>query len=198
MSSLNSQIRAIAMEMGADAVGFASISEVSDSEIARYKNWLSHGNHAGMSYLERYMEQRQHPQLLLPQASSVIILAVSYYPPQRQDPSAPKVAKYALGRDYHKVMKRLLLGLAERIHAEVAPHSFRAIVDTAPFWSVTGRRSRGLALSDIIATSLFRGGELHISWRIIDLIEVGKRAKLFPLLQRLPKVSKSMSYGGNH
>lgn len=121
------------MEMGADAVGFVPISVVSDSEIAVYKKWLSHGNHAGMTYLERYMEQRQHPQLLLPEASSVIILAVSYYPQQRQDPSAPQVAKYALGRDYHKVMKRLLLGLAERIHAEVAPHTFRAMVDTAPF-----------------------------------------------------------------
>ena len=128
------------MEMGADAVGFAPIAQVADSEIARYKNWLSHGNHAGMSYLERYMEQRQHPQLLLPQASSVIILAVSYYPPQRQDATAPKVAKYALGRDYHKVMKRLLLGLADRIHSEVAPHTYRAMVDTAPFleryWAV--------------------------------------------------------------
>lgn len=133
MKSLNSQIRTIAMEMGVDAVGFAPIAQVADSEIARYKNWLSHGNHAGMSYLERYMEQRQHPQLLLPQASSVIILAVSYYPPQRQDATAPKVAKYALGRDYHKVMKRLLLGLADRIHSEVAPHTYRAMVDTAPF-----------------------------------------------------------------
>ena len=132
-SQINSQIRTIAMEMGADAVGFAPIAQVADSEIAKYKNWLSHGNHAGMSYLERYMEQRQHPQLLLPQASSVIILAVSYYPPQRQDATAPKVAKYALGRDYHKVMKRLLLGLAERIHTEVAPHTYRAMVDTAPF-----------------------------------------------------------------
>ena len=132
-SQINSQIRTIAMEMGADAVGFAPIAQVADSEIARYKNWLSHGNHASMSYLERYMEQRQHPQLLLPQASSVIILAVSYYPPQRQDATAPKVAKYALGRDYHKVMKRLLLGLADRIHSEVAPHTYRAMVDTAPF-----------------------------------------------------------------
>lgn len=133
MNLLNSQIRAIAMEMGADAVGFAPISEVSDSEIAVYKKWLSHGNHAGMTYLERYIEQRQHPQLLLPEASSVIILAVSYYPPQTQDLSAPKVAKYALGRDYHKVMKRLLLDLAERIQSEVAPHTYRAMVDTAPF-----------------------------------------------------------------
>ena len=56
MSSLNSQIRAIAMEMGADAVGFVPISEVSDSEIAVFKNWLSHEKHAGMTYLERYME----------------------------------------------------------------------------------------------------------------------------------------------
>ncbi|OFO53447.1 epoxyqueuosine reductase [Porphyromonas sp. HMSC077F02] len=133
MNPLNSQIRAIATEMGVDAVGFVPITMVSDSEIAVYKDWLSHGNHAGMTYLERYMEQRQHPQLLLPEASSVIILAVSYYPPQRQEPSAPKVAKYALGRDYHKVMKRLLLGLAERIHTEVAPHTYRAMVDTAPF-----------------------------------------------------------------
>lgn len=133
MNPLNSQIRAIATEMGVDAVGFVPITKVSDSEIAVYKDWLSHGNHAGMTYLERYMEQRQHPQLLLPEASSAIILAVSYYPPQRQEPSAPKVAKYALGRDYHKVMKRLLLGLAERIHTEVAPHTYRAMVDTAPF-----------------------------------------------------------------
>lgn len=133
MSSLNSQIRAIAMEMGAYAVGFVPISEVSDSEIAVFKNWLSHDKHGGMTYLERYIEQRKQPQLLLPEASSVIILAVSYYPHPRQDLSAPKVAKYALGRDYHKVMKKLLMGLAERISTEVAPHSFRAIVDTAPF-----------------------------------------------------------------
>lgn len=86
-----------------------------------------------MQYLEQYQNERNRPTLLLPEAKSAIIIAVNYHPYQLQDPESPKVARYALGRDYHKVLKALLLNLARCINDEIAPHTYRPVVDTAPF-----------------------------------------------------------------
>lgn len=130
---LTEQITEIAEGLGIDAIGFVPIQKVDSDALAQYDSWLASGKQAGMEYLEKYKEQREDPQLLLPEAKSVIVIAVSYYPAELQPSDAPQIAKYALGRDYHKVIKQLLLTLARCIETEVAAHRYRPLVDTAPF-----------------------------------------------------------------
>lgn len=130
--SIESAIREVAYDLKIDAIGFAPLRLVSTEEWSVFIEWLEQERHADMAYLERYPEQRQDPKLLLEEAQSVIVIAVSYYPPEQQAPDAPQISKYALGRDYHKVIKKLLTTLAERIDRDIAPHSYRTFVDTAP------------------------------------------------------------------
>lgn len=130
--SIESDIREVASQLHIDAIGFAPLSLVDSEEWGNFSEWLEQKHHAEMTYLENYIEQRQDPRLLLEEAQSVIVIAVNYYPPKRQDPDSPQISKYALGRDYHKVMKKLLTTLAEQIDREVAPHTYRTFVDTAP------------------------------------------------------------------
>lgn len=131
---INSQIRAIAEELSIDAIGFTPLDYVEGKEINQFEQWLSSGRHGAMGYLEKYQEQRRNPKLLLPEAKSVIVIAVSYYPNTLPQEDSPQIAKYALGRDYHKVIKQLLKKLAHEISQRVAPHIYRCIVDTAPFF----------------------------------------------------------------
>ncbi len=129
----NQEIRKIANQLAIDAIGFTPLSEVQNSTSEYYKRWIDNGNNADMHYLEEHTETRNNPSLLLPDAHSAIIIAVNYKPQIPQDNESPKIATYALGRDYHKVMKQLLLKLGRRINNEIATHTFRALVDTAPF-----------------------------------------------------------------
>lgn len=130
---LTQQIRRIAEELGIDAIGFVPIQKVAPQAMAQYDSWLASGKQASMEYLERYKDLRENPQLLLPEAQSAIVISVSYYPTELQPSDAPQIAKYALGRDYHKVMKQLLLRLAKEIEDKIGAHSYRPLVDTAPF-----------------------------------------------------------------
>ncbi len=120
--------------MGADAAGVARLGPVDDLHSQKYTAWINSGQNAGMSYLERNQAVRFHPgSEILPDARSVIVVAVSYYPRERQRPDAPQVSKYAYGQDYHLVLKKYLEDLGERIDREVMGHSYRPIVDTVPF-----------------------------------------------------------------
>lgn len=132
--TLNSQIRTLATELSIDAVGFAPLREVADESMAQFEAWIDGGKHGTMEYMERYHEQRRDPKLLLPEAKSVIVIAVSYFPTSKQSTRQPQIAKYALGRDYHKVMKQLLQRLGDEIDERIAPHTYRSLVDTAPFF----------------------------------------------------------------
>lgn len=130
---LNQQIRKIAGGLGIDSIGFVPIREVAPQVIAYYDSWLASGKNANMKYLEQYREQREHPQMLLSDARSIIMIAVSYFPSELQSKDSPQIAKYALGRDYHKALKQILIKLAESIESEIGAHSYRPLVDTAPF-----------------------------------------------------------------
>lgn len=108
----------------------------------QYLTWLREGKHGTMEYLARNTDLRADPRLLLPGARSAVMVADIYHergrPPNSQ-PTAPrtspvgKIAKYARGRDYHKVMKKRLHTLCDQLRAEHPSAEFRAFVDTAPF-----------------------------------------------------------------
>lgn len=131
---LAQKIRVVAEELQIDAIGFVPLDRVDPRVVAEYQQWLREGKHAGMQYLAEYQALRADPRGLLEGAQSVIVIAISYYPTLLQAPHAPQIAKYALGRDYHKVLRKLLQQLGEAIGERVAPHQYRALVDTAPFF----------------------------------------------------------------
>src|SRR5688572_15124822 len=98
-AELTAAIKAAALRLGFDKVGIAR-AEPADPE-GRLGAWIGRGDHAGLEYMARDPEIRADPTLYMPGARSVIALSQSYYHPDaeppRQEPGAPKIARYALG-----------------------------------------------------------------------------------------------------
>ena len=137
--ALTELLRAAAREQGIDKVGVARADDT--GQAARLAEWLGRGFHAGMTWMERWPEKRVDPRELVPGALSVVSVALNYY---RESPAGArsgtgKVARYAWGEDYHRVLKDKLRGvLGHLVQADPGLRG-RAFVDTAPlqekFWA---------------------------------------------------------------
>lgn len=103
-----------------------------DEDARRLEAWLNKGYHGGMQYMENYFDLRIDPRKLVPGARSVITLLFNYYPSAQQRPDAPKIAKYAYGKDYHYVIKDKLHELLAFIRAHIGEVNGRGFVDSAP------------------------------------------------------------------
>ena len=122
-------------------LGFQQIA-ITDTDLAQHgahlQNWLRDNFHGEMSYMAEHGAKRWEPDQLLPGTLRVISARMDYLPgdddPQKvlDDPERAYISRYALGRDYHKVMRKRLATLAERINEIAGPHNFRAFVDSAP------------------------------------------------------------------
>lgn len=103
-----------------------------------YKSWLDSGYHAGMDYLANHGDMRFHPEQLHPGTRRVISLRMHYLPQSVETVERLKtkdkayIARYALGRDYHKLIRKRLTQLAKKIQENVGDHGYRAFVDSAP------------------------------------------------------------------
>ncbi|MGB0714458.1 MAG: tRNA epoxyqueuosine(34) reductase QueG [Phycisphaerae bacterium] len=125
----------VASEEGIHGVGITSARPIGRGEFLR--DWLAKGYAGEMSYLHRYADLRVDPQRLLDGAKSVVVFAQNYHQPTPSSSSESsqtgRVAKYAWGRDYHKVLKRAIFRVADRLHREIdMPFETRVCVDTAP------------------------------------------------------------------
>ena len=125
------KIRETVLNLGFDACGFASVHEVNDESKLQYRKWISNGHHAQMEYLARNLDVRDNPKMLLPDANTLIVVALNYYPAAMLPKSHPQFAYYAYGEDYHKVIKRKLKSLAN-ILLSTFGGEYRACVDSAP------------------------------------------------------------------
>jgi len=85
-----------------------------------------------MKYMENHFELRIDPQRLVPGAKSVITLLLNYFPSEKQNPAAPKISKYALGKDYHMVIKDKLNNFLHVLHEKIGEVHGRGFVDSAP------------------------------------------------------------------
>src|SRR6185295_13300405 len=85
-----------------------------------------------MQYMENHFDLRIDPTRLVPGAQSVITLLLNYYPEQVQSEEAPKIAKYAYGRDYHEVIRAKLNSLLLQIKEQIGDINGRGFVDSAP------------------------------------------------------------------
>lgn len=133
---LAQQIKLWARELGFQDAGITGI-DLSEHE-AYLKSWLAKGFHGEMGYLADHGNKRSRPDELVPSTISIISVRMDYLPGDTQavkvlqSSSQAYISRYALGRDYHKVIRKRLAKLANKI-TEVAGHfGYRAFVDSAP------------------------------------------------------------------
>jgi epoxyqueuosine reductase len=176
MSSLNTfnytqQIKAEAKRIGFDYCGISK-AEFLEEEAPRLENWLNKNMHGQMSYMQNYFDKRLDPRLLVPGAQSVVSLLLNYYPSESQtDETAPKISKYAYGKDYHFVIKEKLNHLLEFIKSNIGEVNGRVFVDSAPVMDKVWAKKSGLGWvgknSNIINKN--SGSFYFIAELIIDL-----------------------------
>jgi len=118
-------------KLGFDYCGIAKAVKL-DDDARRLEAWLTAGMHGSMQYMENYFDLRIDPAKIVPGAKSVITLLLNYYPSQTQINTAPKIAKYAYGQDYHEVIRAKLKELLSMIREEIGEINGRGFVDSAP------------------------------------------------------------------
>ena len=131
--TLTEKIRARAGELGFGLVGFAPADQLEGAEF--YARWVALGYAGQMGYLERNLEKRGDPRLLLPGARSVVCVGMQYFQESapKTDPLEGRVSCYARGEDYHGLIEGRLGQLLEFVRAEVGQVvAGRAYVDTGP------------------------------------------------------------------
>jgi epoxyqueuosine reductase len=136
-------IKQTALELGFGYCGIARAQKL-EEDARRLEQWLNKGMHGSMQYMENHFEMRIDPSLLVPGARSVITLLKNYFPPQQQNPDVPKISKYALGEDYHEVIREKLKELIERLKEKFGEIHGRGFVDSAPVLERTWAERSGL------------------------------------------------------
>ena len=140
LAALKPLIREWGRQLGFSAVGFAPI-ELGTAEW-ELMDWLDQGFHGDMDYMARHGATRARPAELVPGTASVISARLDYLPDAAEawknldDPERAYVSRYALGRDYHKLMRARLQKLAERIADAIGPFQARPFSDSAPVLEV--------------------------------------------------------------
>jgi epoxyqueuosine reductase len=148
LQELTERLKAEAIRLGFDQVGVAPA--VAPPGYPDYLRWLEAGRAAGMRYLERQEPCRAHPAALLDGVRSVVMVSVVYGSNERArpvgvtTPTAGKVARYARGADYHRVLWDKLGALLDWVRAERPEARGRAVVDTAPLLERDFARLAGL------------------------------------------------------
>jgi epoxyqueuosine reductase len=128
--TLTENIKAKALELGFDKIGFARADALAEDAI-RFDQWIANGYHGEMAWLEREPHKRTDPREIFPDAKSVISVAVNYYTPA-QHAAAGKISRYAWGDDYHDIVKEKQRQLLEWIESEDPSTAGKVCVDTAP------------------------------------------------------------------
>src|ERR1700679_2913118 len=131
MFAVTAEVKAKARELGFDLAGVAPATASARREY--FREWLGAGMGGEMGYLAGRFEERADPSVYLPGAKSVVCVGVNYFVPiDAPLPGEARVARYALGEDYHEVIKSRLFALADFIR-EICPQvQTRCSVDTAP------------------------------------------------------------------
>ena len=159
----------------ASRLGFLSCgvskAEFLEEEAPRLEQWLSQNMQGDMSYMENHFDKRLDPTLLVPGAKSVVSLLYNYYPEQQPDWDGFKISKYALGVDYHKVIRKKMKALVRFIEDEIGEVQGRAFVDSAPVLDKAWAAKSGLGWmgkhSNLLTKQL--GSFYFIAELIIDL-----------------------------
>ena len=136
LNALALSIKDWGRELGFQQVGITDV-ELGEHE-AHLQRWLAAGYQGEMDYMAAHGSKRSHPDELVPGTLRVVSLRMDYLPGDTQmaqrlnEPEQAYVSRYALGRDYHKLIRKRLQQLAERIQQQIGPFGYRAFVDSAP------------------------------------------------------------------
>jgi epoxyqueuosine reductase len=186
-ATLATRIKQWGAELGFQAVG------ISDTHLgvaeARLQQWLADGNHGAMNYMVKHGSKRSRPAELIPGTARVISVRMDYYPANSRDAwkvmndgDLAFISRYALGRDYHKVMRNRLEQLAQKIRAEADACNCRVFTDSAPVLEVElaekarlGWRGKHTLLLTREHGSYFFLGEIYTDLPLpVDAEEPGK------------------------
>jgi len=174
-ATLAADIKRWGLELGFARIGVANIDLAEDE--AHFLDWLRAGFDGELRYMSRHGRKRSRPAELVPGTVSCISARLNYWPADASDAHATLadgasayVSRYALGRDYHKLMRRRLQRLCERIGERIGPFGFRAFTDSAPVLEKALARNAGLGwigkhtnLIDRDAGSYFFLGEIYLN-----------------------------------
>ena len=166
-------VKAWGRELGFDAIGIAD-TDLSNEE-TQLLAWLDAGFHGDMDYMAKHGVKRARPAALVPGTLRVISARLSYQPPQAKDSwsvigdgERAFISRYALGRDYHKVLRGKLRQLADKIGNEIGDFHYRVFTDSAPVLEVAlaaksglGWRGKHTLLLNREAGSFFFLGEIY-------------------------------------
>ena len=147
-NSLVKQIKAWGIELGFDAIGISG-THLPDAEKG-LTDWLAQGFHGEMDYMASHGSKRAQPEALIPGTRSIITARLNYQPAALDsatvlaNPALAHISRYALGRDYHKVLRHRLQQLAERICRQIGDFHHRAFTDSAPVMEVALATQSGL------------------------------------------------------
>ena len=172
--ALAGRVRTLAREFGFQRCGIAGI-ELGDDE-RHLRDWLAEGLYGSMTWMAQHGDKRSRPQELIPGTLRVISVGLDYGRNDSDDAwdtlgdgQRAYVARYALGRDYHKLMRNRLQKLAERLQAEIGTFGHRVFVDSAPVLERALARNAGLGwigkhtcLIDRDGGSWFFLGEIYV------------------------------------
>jgi epoxyqueuosine reductase len=148
LAALAAQVKDWGRELGFQRVGIAAV-ELPDDE-RRLTAWLAAGRHGEMRYMARHGVKRARPAELVPGTLRVISARMDYWPAAADpaavlaDPTLGYVSRYALGRDYHKLIRPRLARLADRLADAVGADGYRAFTDSAPVLEKALARDAGL------------------------------------------------------
>ena len=146
--ALTVSIRDWAAELGFQQIGITDIDLSEDAP--RLDAYLAAGYHGEMAYMVDHGTMRSRPDELVPGTVRVISVRMDYLPEDTQmaqmlaQPEQAYISRYALGRDYHKLIRKRLQQLAEKITQEIGPFGYRAFVDSAPVLEKSLARKAGL------------------------------------------------------
>lgn len=144
LSTYTKLIKQEALKLGFNDCGISKAEMLSD-DFKILQTWLANNYHAGLKYMERNTDKRKDINKLVDGAKSVISVILNYYPSERQkDPAAPVISKYALGPDYHDVVKKKLIRLMEYIRTIIPGAEGKVFVDSAPILEHAWARRAGL------------------------------------------------------
>ena len=148
-TDLVESIRQWGRELGFQQIGVAGVTIQEDED--RLMRWLELGRHGSMEYMPRHGRRRARPQELVPGTIRIISARMDYLPADARDPdevladpTLGYISRYALGRDYHKVLRRRLASLADKLVAACAGTQYRVFVDSGPVLEKAYARDAGL------------------------------------------------------
>jgi len=148
LETLPRQIETWARELGFQEIGITNTDLEEDGK--HLEHWLDRGHHGEMDYMAGHGDKRYRPGRLVPGTRRIISVRMDYLTrddqprPILEDAGKAYISRYALGRDYHKLIRKRLARLAERIDQALSGHQFRAFVDSAPVLERAVARNAGL------------------------------------------------------